>query len=108
VDYIFQVNQCEPIVVLVHTIQVFDPLTLKDVYLQSRVIIESPYVLYVPIVCGFHSYWINSLNTNAAILGNTPNQLEDVEERIQHWLLARSNLTKDDTPVYKKDRSCRN
>jgi hypothetical protein len=31
-----------------------------------------------------------------------PNPLEGVEERTQHWLLARSNLTEDDTLVYKK------
>jgi hypothetical protein len=54
VAYIFQINQCEPVVVHTHTIQVFDPLTLKDGYLQSRVIIEIPYVMYVPIVRGFY------------------------------------------------------
>jgi hypothetical protein len=31
-----------------------------------------------------------------------PNMLEGVEERTQHWLLARSNLTEDSTLVYKK------
>jgi hypothetical protein len=31
-----------------------------------------------------------------------PNPLEGVEERTQHWLLARSNLTEDDTLIYKK------
>jgi hypothetical protein len=31
-----------------------------------------------------------------------PNPLEGIEERTQHLLLARSNLTKDDTLVYKK------
>jgi hypothetical protein len=31
-----------------------------------------------------------------------PNPLEGVEERTQHWLLTRSNLTEDDTLVYKK------
>jgi hypothetical protein len=31
-----------------------------------------------------------------------PNPLEGIEERTQHWLLARSNLTKDGTLVYKK------
>jgi hypothetical protein len=31
-----------------------------------------------------------------------PNPLEGVEERTQYWLLARSNLTKDGTLVYKK------
>jgi hypothetical protein len=30
------------------------------------------------------------------------NLLEGVEERTQHWLLTRSNLTEDDTLVYKK------
>jgi hypothetical protein len=31
-----------------------------------------------------------------------PNLLEGIEERTQHWLLSQSNLTKDDTLVYKK------
>jgi hypothetical protein len=31
-----------------------------------------------------------------------PNMLEGVEERTQHWLLARSNLIEDGTLVYKK------
>jgi hypothetical protein len=31
-----------------------------------------------------------------------PNLLECVEERTQHWILARSNLTEDGTLVYKK------
>jgi hypothetical protein len=31
-----------------------------------------------------------------------PNPLEGTEESTQHWLLARSNLTEDSTPVYKK------
>jgi hypothetical protein len=31
-----------------------------------------------------------------------PNPLEGIEERTQHWLLAQSNLTEDDTLVYKK------
>jgi hypothetical protein len=31
-----------------------------------------------------------------------PNPLEGVEERTQHSLLARSNLTEDSTLVYKK------
>jgi hypothetical protein len=31
-----------------------------------------------------------------------PNPLEDVVERTQHWILARSNLTEDGTLVYKK------
>jgi hypothetical protein len=30
-----------------------------------------------------------------------PNPLEGIEERTQHWLLARSNLTEDGTLVYK-------
>jgi hypothetical protein len=30
------------------------------------------------------------------------NLLKDIEERNQHWLLARSNLTEDGTLVYKK------
>jgi hypothetical protein len=53
--YIFQVNQCQPVVVHAHSIQVFDPLTLKDGCLQSHAVIEFSYVLYVPIVHGFHS-----------------------------------------------------
>jgi hypothetical protein len=32
---------------------------------------------------------------------NKPNPLEGIEERTQHWLLARSNLTEDGTLVYK-------
>jgi hypothetical protein len=55
VAYIFHVNQCESVVVHAHTIRVFDPLTLKYWYLQSRVVIEFSYVLYVPIVHDFHS-----------------------------------------------------
>jgi hypothetical protein len=31
-----------------------------------------------------------------------PNPLEGIEERTHHWLLPRSNLTEDDTLVYKK------
>jgi hypothetical protein len=31
-----------------------------------------------------------------------PNPLEGIEERTQHWLLARSNLTENDILVYKK------
>jgi hypothetical protein len=31
-----------------------------------------------------------------------PNPLEGIEERTQHWLLARSNLIEDDTLIYKK------
>jgi hypothetical protein len=31
-----------------------------------------------------------------------PNSLEGIEERTQHWLLARSNLTEDNTLIYKK------
>ena len=69
--YIFQVNQCEPIVVYVHTIRVFYPLAPEDGYSHSHVIIEFSYVLYVPIVRDFQSLWINSLDANATILGNT-------------------------------------
>jgi hypothetical protein len=36
------------------------------------------------------------------VSANKPNPLEGIEERTQHWLLARSNLTEDDTLVYKK------
>jgi hypothetical protein len=70
VSYIFQVNQCEPIVVYVHTIQVFYPLAPEGGYSHSHAVIEFAYALYV-IVCGFQSLWINSLDANAAILGNT-------------------------------------
>jgi hypothetical protein len=71
VAYIFQVNQCEPVVVYVHTIRMLYPLTPEDRYLYSQAVIEFPYVLYVSIVCGFQSLWINSLDANTAILGNT-------------------------------------
>jgi nitroreductase len=69
--YIFQVNKCEPVVVYVHTIRVFYPLAPEDGYSYSQAIIEFRNVLYVPIVRGFQSLWINSLDANAAILGNT-------------------------------------
>jgi hypothetical protein len=36
------------------------------------------------------------------VSADKPYPLEGIKERIQHWLLARSNLTEDDTPVYKK------
>jgi hypothetical protein len=36
------------------------------------------------------------------VSASKPNSLEGVEERTQHWLLARSNLTEDVTIVYKK------
>jgi hypothetical protein len=36
------------------------------------------------------------------VSASKPNPLEGVEERNQHWLLARSNLTEDGTFVYKK------
>jgi hypothetical protein len=36
------------------------------------------------------------------VTAGKPNPLEGVEERTQHWLLARSNLTEDDTLIYKK------
>jgi CRISPR/Cas system-associated endonuclease Cas1 len=36
------------------------------------------------------------------VIADKPNPLEGVEERTQHWLLARSNLTEDGTLVYKK------
>jgi hypothetical protein len=55
VAYIFQVNPCEPVVVYAHTIRLFDPLAPEDMYLHSHTIIEFSYVLYVPIVRGFHS-----------------------------------------------------
>jgi hypothetical protein len=51
--YIFQVNQCEPVVVYVHTIRMFYPLAPEDGYSYSQDIIEFPYVLYVPIVHDF-------------------------------------------------------
>jgi hypothetical protein len=36
------------------------------------------------------------------VSADKPNMLEGVAERTQHWLLAWSNLTEDDTLVYKK------
>jgi hypothetical protein len=36
------------------------------------------------------------------VTAGKPNPPEGVEERTQHWILARSNLTKDGTLVYKK------
>jgi hypothetical protein len=39
------------------------------------------------------------------ITAGKPNLLEGVEERTQHWILARSNLTEDGTLVYKKEVS---
>jgi hypothetical protein len=36
------------------------------------------------------------------VSANKPNPLEGIEERTQHWLLARSILTQDGTLVYKK------
>jgi hypothetical protein len=62
VTYIFQVNQCELVVVYIHTIRVFYPLTPEDGYSYSQAVIEFPYVLYVPIIHGFQSLWINSLD----------------------------------------------
>jgi hypothetical protein len=49
-DLHFQVNQCEPVVVYVHTIQVLYPMAPEDGYSYSQAIIEFPYVLYVPII----------------------------------------------------------
>jgi hypothetical protein len=36
------------------------------------------------------------------VSASKPYPLEGIEERTHHWLLARSNLTEDDTLVYKK------
>jgi hypothetical protein len=36
------------------------------------------------------------------VSADKPNPLEGIEERTQHWLLSRSNLTEDGTLVYKK------
>jgi hypothetical protein len=36
------------------------------------------------------------------VSAGNPNPLEGVEERTQHWLLTRSNLTEDGTLVYTK------
>jgi hypothetical protein len=38
------------------------------------------------------------------VIANKPNPLEGIEERTQHWLPARSNLTEDGTLVYKKPK----
>jgi predicted signal transduction protein with EAL and GGDEF domain len=70
-DLNFQVNQCESVVVYVHTIRVFYLLAHEDGYSYSQAVIEFSYVLYVLIVCGFQSLWINSLDVNTTILGNT-------------------------------------
>jgi hypothetical protein len=35
------------------------------------------------------------------VSANKPNLVECVEERTQHWLLARSNLNEDNTLIYK-------
>jgi hypothetical protein len=50
---------------------VFYPLAPEDGYSYSQAVIEFVYVLYVPIVRGFQSLWINNLDANVAILGNT-------------------------------------
>jgi hypothetical protein len=44
--------------------------------------------------------WKNKLEETVS--ADKPNPLEGIEERTQHWLLARSNLTEDGTLVYKK------
>jgi hypothetical protein len=44
--------------------------------------------------------WKKKLEETVSV--GKPNPLEGVEERTQHWLLARSNLTEDSTLVYKK------
>jgi hypothetical protein len=36
------------------------------------------------------------------VSADKPNPLEGIEERTQHWLLARSNLIENGTLVYKK------
>jgi hypothetical protein len=36
------------------------------------------------------------------VSASKPNSLEGIEKITQHWLLAQSNLTEDDTLVYKK------
>jgi hypothetical protein len=49
---------------------VFYSLAPEDGYSYSQAVIEFPYGMYVLIVRGFQSSWINSLDANAAILGN--------------------------------------
>jgi hypothetical protein len=44
--------------------------------------------------------WKKKLEQN--VIAGKPNPLDVVEERTQHWILTRSNLTKDNTLVYKK------
>jgi hypothetical protein len=44
--------------------------------------------------------WKKKLEETVSV--GKPNPLEGVEERTQHWLLVRSNLTEEDTLVYKK------
>jgi hypothetical protein len=46
-------------------------LAPEDGYSYSEAVIEFPYVMYVPIVRGFQSLWINILDANVTILGNT-------------------------------------
>jgi hypothetical protein len=38
------------------------------------------------------------------VIADKSNPLEGIEERTQHWLPARSNLTEDGTLVYKKPK----
>jgi hypothetical protein len=44
--------------------------------------------------------WNKKLDETISVGKSNP--LVDIEERIQHWLLARSNLTEDSILVYKK------
>jgi hypothetical protein len=37
-----------------------------------------------------------------SVSAGKPNSLEGIEERTQHWLLARFNLIEDGTLIYKK------
>jgi hypothetical protein len=40
-------------------------------------------------------------------VGN-PNPIEDIDERVMNWLLARSELPQDGKLIHKKKRSCCN
>jgi hypothetical protein len=41
------------------------------------------------------------------VSAGTPNPVEDIDERVVNWLLARSELSQDGKLVHKKKRSCR-
>jgi hypothetical protein len=69
----------------------FDEISKKNIYPHH--LGSSGYVSKV-------GEWKKKLEETAS--AGKPNPLEGVEERTQHWLLTRSNLTGDNTLVYKK------